>query len=96
MISSRSTSPTEARRPHRRCASIRVKVVVKSVLGVLSTLDGGTVKAGSTWKPSPEVELLLTNVCGVLATDSVSLRLSPVADSNIRIDDVYLDPWRVG
>jgi hypothetical protein len=69
---------------------------VKSALGVLSTLDGGSVRAGSTWKPSPEVELLITNLCGVLATDSVSLRLSPVGDSAVRVDDVYLDPWRVG
>jgi hypothetical protein len=76
--------------------SVRVKVVVKSLLGVLSTLDGGTVKAGSTWRPSPEVELLLTNLCGIVSTDSVSLRLSPTAGSNVRVDDVYLDPWKVG
>ena len=73
-----------------------MKVVVKSLLGVLSTLDGGTVKAGSTWRPSPEVELLLTNLCGVLATDSVSVRLTPTNGSNLRVDDVYLDPWKVG
>lgn len=76
--------------------SVRVKVVVKSLLGLVSTLDGGTVKAGSTWKPSPTVALLLSNVCGILATDSVSVRLTPVGDSDLRIDDVYLDPWRVG
>jgi hypothetical protein len=76
--------------------SVRVKVVVKSVVGIISTLDGGTVRAGSTWKPSPEVGLLITNLCGVLATDSVSVRLSPVRDSNIRVDDVYLDPWKSG
>jgi hypothetical protein len=76
--------------------SVRVKVVVKSLLGVLSTVDGGTVKAGSTWKPSPEVELLLTNVCGLVSTDSVSLRLTPTSGSNVRVDDVYLDPWKVG
>jgi hypothetical protein len=76
--------------------SVRVKVVVKSLLGVVSTLDGGTVRAGSTWKPSPEVELLLSNVCGLLATDAVSVRLTPVGDSDLRIDDVYLDPWKSG
>jgi hypothetical protein len=76
--------------------SVRVKVQVRSVLGVLSVLDGGTARAGSTWRPSPEIGLLITNVCSVLATDSVSVRFSPVGDSDIRIDDVYLDPWRVG
>jgi hypothetical protein len=75
--------------------TVRVKVVVKSLLGVVSTLDGGTVKAGSAWQPSPDVELALTNVCGIVATDSVSIRLIPT-DSDVRIDDVYLDPWRVG
>lgn len=74
--------------------SVRVKVVVKSLLGVVSTLDGGTVRSGSSWQPSPDVELLLTNVCGLLATDSISIRLTPVGDSNLRVDDVYLDPWR--
>jgi hypothetical protein len=76
--------------------TIRVKIVVKSLLGVLSVLDGGTVSSGSTWKPSPEVRLLLTNVGGLLATDSISLRISPANTSGLRIDDVYLDPWKSG
>jgi hypothetical protein len=76
--------------------TVRVKIVVKSLLGVLSVLDGGTVSSGSTWKPSPEVGLLLTNVCGLLATDSISLRFLPANTTGIRIDDVYLDPWKSG
>jgi hypothetical protein len=69
--------------------------VVKSLLGVLSVLDGGTVTSGSTWKPSPQVGLLLTNICGLLATDSISLRFVPANTTGLRIDDVYLDPWKV-
>jgi hypothetical protein len=76
--------------------TVRVKIVVKSLLGVLSVLDGGTVSSGSTWKPSADVRLLLTNVCGLLATDSISLRFSPANTSGLRIDDVYLDPWKSG
>ncbi len=76
--------------------SVRVRVLVRSVLGVLSTLDGGTVRAGSTWRASPEVELLLSNICGLVATNSISIRLTPVGDSDVRVDDVYLDPWKVG
>jgi hypothetical protein len=75
--------------------TIRVKIVVKSLLGVLSVLDGGSVSSGSTWKPSPQVQLLLTNVCGLLATDSISLRITPANTTGLRIDDVYLDPWKV-
>jgi hypothetical protein len=54
------------------------------------------VSSGSTWRPSPEVGLLLTNVCALLATDSISLRISPANTAGIRIDDVYLDPWKSG
>jgi hypothetical protein len=75
--------------------TVRVKIVVKSLLGVLSVLDGGSVSSGSTWKPSPEVRLLLTNICGLLATDSISLRFVPANTAGLRIDDVYLDPWKV-
>ena len=76
--------------------TVRVKIVVKSLLGVLSVLDGGSVSSGSTWRPSPEVGLLLTNLCGLLATDSISLRITPANTSGLRIDDVYLDPWKSG
>ena len=76
--------------------TVRVKIVVKSLLGVVSVLDGGSVSSGSTWRPSADVRLLLTNVCGLLATDSISLRFTPANTSGLRIDDVYLDPWKSG
>jgi hypothetical protein len=76
--------------------TVRVKIVVKSLLGVLSVLDGGSVSSGSTWKPSADVGLLLTNLSGLLATDSISLRFVPANTAGLRIDDVYLDPWKVG
>jgi hypothetical protein len=72
---------------------VRVQVRVKSLLGLLSILDGGTFKSGSTWKPSPEIGLLVTNLGGILATDSVSFRLI-AKDGAVRIDDVYLDPFK--
>jgi hypothetical protein len=46
----------------------------KSLLGVLTVLDGGTVTSGGTWQLSPRIGLLLTNVTGILSTDSISLR----------------------
>lgn len=69
---------------------VRIRIVVKSALGLLSVLDGGTIRPGSSWQPSPEVQMLLTNITGLLATDSVSFRLTPSVTT--RIDDVYLDP----
>jgi len=74
-------------------ATIRVKVTVKSLLGILSVLDGGSVSSSGVWRPSPEVGLLLTNVTGILSTDSISLRFT--AGSAVRIDDIYLDPFKV-
>jgi HD domain len=74
--------------------TVRVKIVVKSLLGVLSVLDGGTVTSGSTWKPSADVRLLLTNISGLLATHSISLRFVPANTTGVRIDDVFLDPWK--
>jgi hypothetical protein len=76
--------------------TVRVKIVVKSLLGVVSVLDGGTVSSGSTWRPSPQVGLLLTNICGLISTDSISLRFVPANTAGVRIDDVYLDPWKSG
>ena len=73
--------------------TVRVQVRVKSLLGLLSILDGGTVRSGSTWKPSPEIGLLVTNLGGILATDSISFRLIAKGGS-VRVDDVYLDPWK--
>jgi hypothetical protein len=42
------------------------------------------------------VGLLLTNITGLLPVDSISLRFIPANTAGIRIDDVYLDPWKVG
>jgi hypothetical protein len=69
---------------------------VKSLLGVLSILDGGKISANSTWQPSARLGLLLTNLTGILATDSVSFQFVPSGTASWRIDDVYLDPWKNG
>jgi hypothetical protein len=73
---------------------LRVKVTVKSLLGILSGLDAGTMSTGTTWQPSPEMQLLLTNLTGLLAIDSISLQFMPMGTNPLRIDDGYLDPWK--
>ncbi len=72
---------------------IRVAVTVNSLLGLLSILDGGTVTTNGTWKPSPKVGLLLTNVTGLLTTKAISLRFTATSGTS-QIDDVYLDPYK--
>lgn len=70
---------------------LRVTVTVNSLLGLVSVLDGGTVSSNGTWRPSPQVGLLLTNVGGLLTTKAISLRFT-ASNGNSQIDDVYLDP----
>ncbi len=72
---------------------VRVNVVVGSLLGVLGILDGGTIQAGQTWQPSPQLSLLLSSVGGLLATDSIQVRVTAV-DGDAMVDDVYIDPWK--
>ena len=70
---------------------LRVKVVFRSVLGVLGILDGGTVAAGSAWQPSP---IMLATLNAPLGSNSVQLTFFPSDNTGSwRIDDVYVDPW---
>lgn len=73
---------------------VRVTVVIRNLLGVLSVLDGGTVSAGGQWQPSPRVGLLASNLTSPLM-GSISFRFTPVGTgASFQIDDVYLDPWK--
>lgn len=76
-----------------KSSTLRVTVTVNSLLGVLSVLDGGTVSSDGTWKPSPKVGLLLTNVAGLLTTKAISIRLTATSGAS-QLDDVYLDPFK--
>ena len=74
---------------------LHVQVIVPSLLGILSILDGGTVSGNGSWAPSPRMELLLTNVTSLLGTSAVAFRFTPVGSgTSYQIDDVYLDPWK--
>jgi hypothetical protein len=77
-------------------SSLQVRVRVKSLFGVLSILDGGTIRTGTAWQPTQKLGLLLTNLTGLLTTDSVSFQFVPSDRASWRIDDVYLDPWKNG
>jgi hypothetical protein len=75
--------------------SLRVQVIVPSLLGILSVLDGGTVSGNGSWAPSPRLALLLSNVTSLLGTNAVAFRFTPVGSgASFQLDDVYLDPWR--
>jgi hypothetical protein len=74
---------------------LHVQVIVPSLLGILTVLDGGTVSGTTAWSPSPRMALLLSNVISLLGTKAVAFRFTPVgAGASFQIDDVYLDPWK--
>jgi hypothetical protein len=72
---------------------VRVTVLVRSLLGAVSALDAGTVDPASGWRPSPRVGLLLSNLGGLVATDSIQFRFTAVR-GDVQLDDGYLDPWK--
>jgi hypothetical protein len=74
---------------------LKVDVVTKSLLGVLSILDGGSISGTGVWAPSPNIGLTVTNVCSLLGVKAVSFRLRAVGTgAAFQVDDVYLDPWK--
>jgi hypothetical protein len=76
--------------------SLHVTVMVPSLVGgLLAVLDGGTVTGGTSWAPSPRLQLTLSNVTSLLGTKAVAFRFTPVGrNAAYQIDDVYLDPWK--
>jgi hypothetical protein len=72
---------------------VKVEVLVPSLLGILSILDGGTISASGEWKPSPRIGLLVSNLTSILGTKAVAVRLTAVG-AGFQVDDVYLDPWK--
>jgi hypothetical protein len=73
---------------------LQVSVVARNLTGVLSVLDSASLTPAGAWGPTNPVALTVTNLCGLIATDSVSFRFAAIGPGSWRIDDVYLDPWK--
>jgi hypothetical protein len=73
--------------------SLKVDIAVKSLLGLVSILDGGSITATGEWSPSPRVGLTLTNLTSLLGVRAIAFRFRAVGGS-FQVDDVYLDPWK--
>jgi hypothetical protein len=75
--------------------SLKVDVAVKSLLGLVSILDGGSVSGSGVWAPSPRIGLTFTNLCSLLGVKAVAFRFRVVGrGAAFQVDDVYLDPWK--
>jgi hypothetical protein len=71
---------------------VHVRVVARSLLGVLSILDGGSFSVNSSWDASPKLSTLFSALAAPLGTKSMQLQIT--ADSGtVSIDDLYVDPF---
>lgn len=75
-------------------AVVHVRVVSRSLLGVLSVLDGGTFRADQGWTPSPKISTLFSALAAPLGTKTMQLQFS-VESGTAQIDDVFVDPLLV-
>lgn len=73
-------------------ARVHVAVSAKNLLGIVSTLDGGTFTAGSSWAPSPKLSSLLSAVTSPLGSKSMQVTIS-VSGASAQVDDLYIDPF---
>jgi hypothetical protein len=75
-------------------ATIHVRVVSRSLLGILSVLDGGTFTASQGWNPSPKLSSLFSAVASLVGTNSMQLQFT-VESGTAQIDDLFVDPLLV-
>lgn len=73
---------------------LRVQILYRGLISnTLGVLDGGTIDASGAWAPSPEMTML----GGVLPLLTRSVQFRFVSESGTALmDDVYLDPWKIG
>jgi hypothetical protein len=73
-------------------ATVHVRVVTRSLLGLLSILDGGTFTASEGWNPSPKVSTLLSSVASLVGSKTMQLQFT-VENGTAQIDDLFIDPY---
>jgi hypothetical protein len=73
-------------------ARVHVRVVTRSLLGLLSVLDGGTFTADEGWNPSPKTSTLLSSLASLVGTKTMQLQFT-VESGTAQIDDLFVDPY---
>jgi hypothetical protein len=79
-------------------SSLKVDAIVRDSAGNRFVLPAGVNTGGSRWAPSLPAAALL-NVLGALNDGSVtvSFRFTPIGlDAKWQIDDLYVDPFKIG
>jgi hypothetical protein len=73
-------------------ATVHVRVVSRSLLGVLSVLDGGTFTTAEGWNPSPKMSTLFSALASPLGSKTMQLQFT-VENGTAQIDDLFVDPF---
>jgi hypothetical protein len=73
-------------------ATVHVWVSTTNVLGLVSTLDGGTFQPGDDWAPSPKVLTLFSAIASPFGAKTMQLHID-VTGAAVQIDDLYVDPF---
>jgi hypothetical protein len=75
-------------------ATIRVRIIARGLVGVLSILDGGTIHVGPSWAPTTAFSTTFSQLNSVLlGAKSIQVVIS-VSDGSAQVDDVYVDPFQ--
>lgn len=72
-------------------ATIHVRVVAHSLLGILSILDGGTVTVPEGWD-APKISTFWSAVAAPLGTSYMQVQITGVSGT-AQVDDLYVDPF---
>jgi hypothetical protein len=77
-------------------STLKVDVITQTALGTV-TVPVGLITAKSSWTPPPAI-LFLSNIAALVApngTIQVKFRFTALGSAAWKIDDVYVDPWKV-
>jgi hypothetical protein len=73
-------------------ATIHVRVTSRSLLGILSVLDGGTFQTNQGWTPTPKISTLFSALAAPLGSKAMQLQFT-VESGTAQIDDLFVDPF---
>jgi hypothetical protein len=72
-------------------AVVHVRIMSRSLLGVLSTLDGGRFVVPAGWAAAPKLSTLFSALAAPLGSRSMTIQIS-VDSGSAYIDDLFVDP----
>lgn len=84
------TSRLFARSTTGENGTIRVRVQVRSLLGILTVLDLGSLSVGPDWSPTPVHLQLGAALAALVGAKTMQVQFIP--STGVLIDDLYVDP----